>query len=147
MRVIFLEHVINVGKKGEVKEVKSWYAANFLFPKKLAKEFTDADERALVWKAQKKEENRINLLANKADIAKQLTKTKLSFHMPHAASGKIHGSLKEKDMVEEIKRQFKVQLTKKNIRFENWHIKQIGDHTVYVDFGDKVTAKVNINIF
>lgn len=147
MRVIFLEHVINVGKKWEVKEVKSWYAANFLFPKKLAKEFTDADEKRLAGKAQKKEENRINLLANKEDIAKELSKMNLSFHMPHAASGKIHGSLKEKDMVEEIKRQFKIQLTKKNIRFENGHIKQIGKHTVYVDFGDKVTAKVDITIF
>jgi len=45
--------------------------------------------------------------------------------MPHAASGKIHGSLKEKDIVAEIKKQLKIELTKKNIRFENGHIKQI----------------------
>ena len=56
-------------------------------------------------------------------------------------------SLKEKDVVEEIKKQCKIQLTKKHIRFENGHIKQIGDHTIYVDFGDKITAKVNITIF
>ena len=147
MRVIFLEHVINVGKKGEIKEVKSWYAANFLFPKKLAKEFTQADEKKLADKENKIEENRVNLLANKSDIAKELSKKTFSFHMPHAASGKIHGSLKEKHIVEEIKKQFKIQLTKKNIRFENGHIKQIGDHTIYVDFGDKVSAKVNITIF
>ena len=146
MKVIFLEHVINVWKKWEVKEVKSWYAANFLFPKWLAKEFTEVDAKNAEKKAQKTEENRINLLANKWDIAKELSKKTLSFHMPHAANGKIHGSLKEKDIVAEIKKQLKVELTKKNIRFENGHIKQIGDHSIYVDFGDKVTAKLNITI-
>jgi len=146
MKVIFLKHVINVGKPGEVKEVKSGYATNFLLPKGLAKEFTAADEKKMADKEQKKEENRINLLANKADIAKQLSKTKLTFEMPHAPSGKIHWSLKEKDIVDEIKKRYKVQLTKKNIRFENGHIKQIGNHTIYIDFGDKVAAKVNITI-
>jgi len=67
MKVIFLKHVINVGKPGEVKEVKSGYATNFLLPKGLAKEFTAADEKKMADKEQKKEENRINLLANKAD--------------------------------------------------------------------------------
>jgi len=146
MKVIFLEHVINVGKAWEVKEVKSWYAANFLFPKKLAKEFTSADERRMLKKEQKIEENRINLLANKGDIAKELSKVKLSFEMPHAASWKIHGSLKEKDVVVAIKKRFSVDLSKKNIRFENGHIKQIGEHTIYVDLWDKVTAKMNITI-
>ena len=146
MKVIFLEHVINVWKKWEVKEVKSWYAANFLFPKWLAKEFTETDAKNAEKKAQKTEENRINLLANKWEIAKELSKKTLSFHMPHAASGKIHGSLKEKDIVAEIKKQLKIELTKKNIRFENGHIKQIWNHSVYVDFGDKVTAKLNITI-
>ena len=146
MKVIFLEHVINVWKKWEVKEVKSWYAANFLFPKWLAKEFTEADAKRVEKKEQRTEQNRINLLANKADFAKELSKIKLTFEMPHAPSGKIHWSLKEKDIVDEIKKRYKVQLTKKNIRFENGHIKQIGDHTIYIDFGDKVAAKVNITI-
>ncbi len=146
MKVIFLEHVINVWKKWEVKEVKSWYATNFLFPKWLAKEFTEADAKRAEKKDQKIEENRINLLANKADFAKELSKTKLHFEMPHAANGKIHWALKEKDVVAEIKKRMKIELTKKNIRFEDGHIKQIGNHTIYVDFGDKVTAKVNITI-
>ena len=45
MKVIFLEHVLHVAKQGEVKDVSSGYAANFLFPKKLAKPYTKEIEQ------------------------------------------------------------------------------------------------------
>lgn len=62
MKVIFLEHVINVAKAGEIKEVSSGYAANFLFPKKLAKPYTTGVENKLKAEKQKKESDRRTLL-------------------------------------------------------------------------------------
>lgn len=62
MKVIFLQHVLHVAKPGEVKEVSSGYAANFLFPKNLAKPYTKQIEQELKQKEQKKESNRRMLL-------------------------------------------------------------------------------------
>ena len=146
MKVIFLEHVINVGKQGEVKEVKSGYAMNFLFPKKLAKEFTDADQKIMDKKTDQQEKNRINLLANSADIAKTLSKTTLSFTLPIGQNGKPYWSIKEKDVALEIKKRLKVEISKKKVRFESGHLKTLGEHFIYVDFWDKISSKVKVII-
>ena len=62
MKVIFLEHVLHVAKAGEVKEVSSGYASNYLFPKKLAQAFTKEMEKRLGAESQKKESERRMLL-------------------------------------------------------------------------------------
>ena len=40
MKIILVNEIKNIGKKGEIKEVSDGYARNFLFPKKLAKPAT-----------------------------------------------------------------------------------------------------------
>ena len=47
MKVILLEDVKNIGKKGEIINAKDGYARNYLFPKKLAIEATEANLRSL----------------------------------------------------------------------------------------------------
>jgi large subunit ribosomal protein L9 len=79
MKVIFLEHVLHVAKQGEVKDVSSGYAANFLFPKKLAKPYTKEIEQNLEQQAQKKESDRRILLGNKQEIIDTLEHQILEF--------------------------------------------------------------------
>jgi large subunit ribosomal protein L9 len=65
MKVIFIQHVLHVAKKGEIKEVSSGYASNFLFPKKLAEPYTKNIEESIQQVEQKKESERRVLLGNK----------------------------------------------------------------------------------
>jgi large subunit ribosomal protein L9 len=62
MKVIFLQQVLHVAKKGEIKEVSSGYASNFLFPKKLAKAYTENIAESIEQAEQKKETARRILL-------------------------------------------------------------------------------------
>lgn len=57
MKVILLEDVKSVGKKGDLVEVKEGYAKNFIIPKKLGVEATGANMNTL--KLQKKNEERL----------------------------------------------------------------------------------------
>ena len=42
MKIILLEDVKSVGKKGDLVEIKEGYARNFIIPRKLGVEATDA---------------------------------------------------------------------------------------------------------
>jgi large subunit ribosomal protein L9 len=62
MKVILLEDVKNIGKKGEIINAKDGYARNYLFPKKLAIEATEANLRSLEAAKRRKEEKENELL-------------------------------------------------------------------------------------
>ena len=65
MRVLFLKHVVNVGKPWEIKEVKAWYASNMLIPQGLAIEYTAEVEKQ---QKQKKKKKKIDKCLLKIDI-------------------------------------------------------------------------------
>lgn len=73
MKVVFLEHVLHVAKVGEVKEVSDGYATNFLFPKKLAKPYTQAFAQQQKNNIKKQENERRQLLGNKQEMIDALS--------------------------------------------------------------------------
>jgi large subunit ribosomal protein L9 len=68
MKVLFLENVLHVAKKGDVKEVKPGYAINMLFPKKHAVELTPEVEKKYKDTLKKEDAHRRELLENKHNI-------------------------------------------------------------------------------
>jgi len=88
MKVIFLKHVINVGKEGEIKEVSAGYATNFLFPKGLAKEYNEEIQKQLEQKKQKKERQRREIVERKNEIFAELNGKELSFSLQKDKNGK-----------------------------------------------------------
>jgi|GEM_PF-6609883 len=79
MKVIFLEHVINVAKVGEVKDVKPGYALNSLIPQGLAKKFTRELEKQMNLKTKKEDQNRIALSSEKSEIIEKLDGQRFEF--------------------------------------------------------------------
>lgn len=144
MKVIFLEHVINVGKKWEIKEVSVGYARNFLFPKKLAKEFSKEEELKLKEKQKKDEEKRRNMMENRNDIYDDLNGKEVHFTLEKTTSWKSYGSVWEKDIIDVLEKQTKLNFTKSDIHMPSWHIRKIGKHDVFVRLGWWVSAKIII---
>jgi len=147
MKVVFLEHVLHVAKPGEVKEVSSWYASNFLFPKKLAKPFTSNEAAKLKAQTQKQESARRMLLGSKEDIIKTLEWQVFTFTLKLHWS-KALWSIKAQDIAGYIDKKYHIPLQKKHIVFrENtWALKTFWDHEVYIDLWSNFACKAIVRI-
>ena len=147
MKVIFLEHVLQVAKAWEVKEVSSGYAANFLFPKKLAKPFTPEVEKKLKSEKQKKESDRRTLLWGKQEIIDALHGKVFEFFLPTSQT-KVHGSIQPKDVAEYIVKKYRFPIQKKHIDFWWVHssFKTLWEHDIYINLGSNFATKAQVKI-
>lgn len=146
MKVIFLKHVVNVWKEWEIKEVKPGYAINMLLPKWLAIELTPEIEKKYKDKLKKDEAHKRELIENRHNISEKLNWQKLDFKLKTWANHKVFWAIWEKDIISEIKKKFKIELSKKHIELPEWHIKKLWESQIYVKLGKDAMAKLFITI-
>ncbi len=144
MKVLFLKHVVNVWKEGEIKDVKPGYAANMLFPKGLAIELTPAVEKQMKQKQKKDETHRRELIENRFELAEKLNMQKFEFSVKTGENWKVYGAIWEKDIAREVKKKFKIELSKKHINMPDWHIKKLGESQIFIKFWKDAMAKIFI---
>jgi len=144
MRVLLIKDVKNLGKAGEIKEIKDGYGQNFLIKKGLAKLATP--EVVEEWKKQKaKEEAELKAEIEKLENYKKLIESKeITIERQKAPVG-IRGSVTNSCIAEELKKQLDVDIDKKSINLKK-AIKSEGHHEVDIKLGHGIhaTAKVNI---
>ncbi len=146
MQVILLQDVRGIGKAGEVKKVSDGHARNFLIPKKLAMEATDANLKAL-------EKKRAEIEARRAldrQVALDL-KAKIDAADPVVVEarggdgGRLFGAVTSKDIAEAVEKQFRLELDKKKIDLDT-PIKQAGLTEVTLRLFQDVSAKLKVNV-
>jgi large subunit ribosomal protein L9 len=140
MNVILLKDVEKVGLRGDVVSVTRGYARNFLLPRKLAEEATDARVAEL----RKREGQRARHEASTAEqaeaIAKTLRETVLRFEVKAGPTGALFGSVTPTNIADEIWRTRKVRIDRRKIDLEN--IKRIGRYDVPIDVFQDVRVEV-----
>lgn len=145
MKVILLQDIKNVGKRDEIINANDGYARNYLFPKKLALEATK--DNLLKLQAKKdSEQHKKNLEIE--EYKKQANKIKdiaLEIKVKAGANGKIFGGVTAKEISEELKNQYKIDIDKKKIILKDT-IKNIGRFSVDVKFGEGISTKLTVNI-
>ncbi len=146
MKVLFLKHVINVGKEWEIKEVKPGYAANMLFPKGYAIELTAEAEKKHKAKLKKEETHKREMVENRHNLTEILNHKKLEFKLKTWANHKVYWGIWEKDIIAEIKKKYKIELSKKNITMPDGHIKKLWENQIFIKLGKDAMAKVFIII-
>ncbi len=146
MKVIFLEHVVNVAKVWEIKEVNDSYARNFLIPKKFARQFTKNDEKILEQKKKKEEKNRQIKIEKKHDIWNELNWKTFKIAINKDSSWKIFWSISEKEIIDLLKKELKLDFTKKDIVMNDWHLKKEWKYDIFIKIWDWETAKIIINV-
>ncbi len=145
MKVILLEDVKSVGKKGDLVEIKEGYAKNFIIPKKLGVEATDANRNTL--KLQKKNEEKIakeQLEAAQA-LAAELEQMTVRMEIKGGEGGKTFGSVSSKEIAKAVEEQYGKEIDKKKIQLGET-IKAAGTHEVTVKLHPKVTAKLRVHV-
>lgn len=145
MKVILLEDVKSVGKKGDLVELKEGYAKNFIIPKKLGVEATDANRNTL--KLQKQNEERLakeQLEAAKA-LAAELEQMTVNVEIKGGEGGRTFGSVSSKEIAKAVADQYGKEIDKKKIQL-NEAIKTTGTHEVSVKLHPKVSACLKVHV-
>ncbi len=144
LTVELLIDIANLGRHGEMVEVSTSQARNYLIPKWLAKEVTP--ERMKQIDAEKKrsaDQARMRLL-QAFDIQKQLDGQTLEFTLK-GKGNKVFGGLNEHEIGTRLKTKYGVDFEKKDIKLPNrTHIKTGGSHMVYLHITRDTLAKIFI---
>ena len=144
MKIILLKTHDNLGNVGDIINVKSGYARNYLIPNKIASIATETSIQNLkVWLEQqsiKEAKNRENLEL----LAKYLDKLTLKFHLQAGEDGKLFGSVTSQMISDEIENQG-YSIDKKEIILEE-PLKQVGNYFVHVDLSGDLKPKIKIKI-
>ena len=145
MKVILLEDVKSLGKKGEVVNVSDGYARNFIFKKNLGLEANGTNLNDL--KLQKQNEEKVaqeHLEAAQA-LAKELEAAKVELKIKTGEGGRTFGSVSSKEIAIAVKEQLGYDIDKKKIQIKE-AIRTPGMHLVPVKLHQKVTAELKVHV-
>ena len=145
MKVILLEDVKSLGKKGQLVEVNAGYARNFILPKKLGIEATSKNINDL--KLQKAHEDKVaaEQLAAAKVLAEELKNKSVELKMKVGEGGRTFGSVSSKEIAEAVKEQMHLDIDKKKIQLKE-QIKTLGTHIVSVKLHPEVTAELKVSV-
>ena len=143
MKVILLEDVKSLGKKGQLVEVNAGYARNFILPKKLGVEATNKNINDL--KLQKAHEDKVaaEQLAAAKVLAEELKDKSVELKMK--VGGRTFGAISTKEIAAAAKEQLGYDIDKKKISV-NEAIKSLGVHNVKIKLHPKVTAELKVKV-
>ena len=144
MKVILLQDVKKVGRKGEVVEVSDGYASNFLFPRKLAVKKTDKSTEIL---EQQKEDARLLLEKQKEEalkIKEQLANIVVEFTLK-SNNGKVFGSVSFKQVEEELKAKHNIVIDKRKITTKG-PVDQLGYTKLNIELFKGVIGIITVHV-
>ena len=145
MKIILLEDVKSLGKKGQIIEANDGYARNYILPKKLGVEANGKNLNDL--KLQKANEEKIakeQLEAAQA-FAKEMETKEVIVKMKGGEGGKVFGSVSTKEIAQAAKSQCGMEIDKKKIQLTD-PIKSFGVYEVTVKLHPKVSGKLKVKV-
>ena len=147
MKVIFLADVKGKGKKGEIKEVPTGYAQNYLIKKNLAKEANAQAIGELRGKQKSEEKAHAELLAEAQKIKAKLEEeaTVVQFTEKIGPDGRTFGSITNKKIAEELQKQFGIKIDKRHIQVAS-PIRSVGLIDVPVKIYQDITGIIQIRV-
>ena len=145
MKVILLQDVKALGKKGDVVNVSDGYARNMLLKKGIGKEANGQNINDL--KLQKANEEKVakeNLEAAKK-LAEEMKDKEIRVSVKAGEGGRVFGSVSTKEIAEEIKKQLGYEIDKKKILLDA-PVKALGYTEICIKLHTKVTAKMRVHV-
>ncbi|MBU5488100.1 50S ribosomal protein L9 [Clostridium sp. MSJ-8] len=144
MKVILLQDVKKLGKKGEVINASDGYARNFLFPKKLAEEATESNLHILNNVKENERKQKLAELEEAQKLANELRGKEIKIPAKTGENGKLFGAITSKDVAGLIEKQYKVKIDKKKIVMDT--IKVAGGYEIEVKLYPEVSTKMRVII-
>jgi large subunit ribosomal protein L9 len=144
MKIILLDDVAKVGRRGEVRDVSDGYARNFLIPKKLALTATAGNLKGLDH-IKKQQEAKAGRIKTDAETVRDRIEALVYEERRQASEeGKLFGSVTAQDVVEFLERS-QISIERRRVHLEE-PIKALGESTVTIRIHPEVTAQLRVNV-
>lgn len=145
MKVILLEDVKKVGKKGDIVEVSDGYARNYLIAKKLGAEASNKNinDAKLQKAAELRKEQEIYEEA--VQLGEKIKEASITVPIKTGDGGRIFGSVSTKEIAKEAKEQLGLDIDKKKMQLKE-PIKALGTYVVPLKLHAKVTAELTVKV-
>ena len=144
MKVILLQDVKKMGKKGDVIEASDGYARNYLFPRKLAEEATANALHIVNAKKENERKKKLAELEEAQKLAAELKGKEVTIDAKAGDNGRLFGAITNKDVAEVVNSQFNLKIDKKKIVVNT--IKVAGEYEVEVKLYPEVSTKIKVII-
>ena len=145
MKLLFLEDVYPTARAGDVKEVKSGFARNFLIPKKLAVIAT-THELNRAKKLREEAEKRRNLEKEEwKSLISDIEKNTIEIEVRTGPTGRLYGSVTNAMIADKLENIINRNIDKKIIKIQN-PIRTIGEYKIPANFFEDVSAELTISV-
>ena len=145
MKVILLEDVKSLGKKGELVEVNEGYARNFILKKKLGLEATAKNLNDLKLKKANEEKVAKDQLEAAKVFAEDLKEKVVTVSIKTGEGGRVFGSVSTKEIAAAAKTQLNLDIDKKKLNLQE-PIRMVGTVIVPYKVHPKVTAELKVKV-
>ena len=145
MKVILLQDVKTLGKKGDTIDLNYWYARNYILPKKIGVEATNANVNDL--KLQKANQAKVEKeqLDNAKALGEKIESISVTVPIKVGEGGRAFGAVTGKEIAKALSEQHKIEVDKKKIVLSD-SLKSVGSFDVPIKLHTKVTASLKVHI-
>ena len=145
MKVILLDDVASLGKRGAVVNVADGYANNYLFRRDLAAEASGGALKMLEQQNRAKQRRQAEEVANAREVAEQLEQMVLKVSAKAGGNGRLFGTVTNAQVADAIHAQLNVTIDRHKIEMKDG-IKALGTYPVQVRLGNNIIAKTSVQV-
>lgn len=145
MEVVLLNNVKNLGLEGEVKDVASGYARNYLFPQGVAVRANKQNRERYQRDQDDLQDRRGALEAEAHDKAEQLSELSFTVEKATNEEGQLYGSVTPDELLGLVQDEGFEDITVKQILLDD-AIDEVGDHTFRVHLFEDIEAELDIEV-
>ena len=145
MKVILLKDVKNVGKKDQEVEVANGYAANYLFPKKLAVALTETGRHIRDEELKRKQEEEAQKVSQAQALVGQLQSITLEFTAKSSGDGRMIGTISTKQIVEALKEHHHIVVDKRKF-IDHYLVNAFGFTRLKIELHKGVVGVINVHV-
>ena len=145
MQIILMETIAKLGRLGEIVNVKSGYARNYLIPQRKAQRATEQAIAEFETKRAELEQKQADTQAAAQAIAGRLEGLMLQITQKTSNDGKLFGSVTNANIAEALSEQgFTIE--KSMIRMPHGQLKQVGDYPIKVVLHGEMSAQITVSV-
>jgi large subunit ribosomal protein L9 len=144
MKIILMDDVSTLGRRGEIRDVSDGYARNYLLPQKLALQATDANLKNLAQIKSRQDAQAAKLRADAQGQAQAIEALHFTQRRQASDEGRLFGSVGRADLAAFLA-QHGIEIERRRIGLDE-PIKSLGEFTVPVRLHGDVTAQLKVSV-